>query len=227
MRKFALSVPAVLAFGLIASIAGCSSNNATGSQAQKSAFCGANVAIDKASTNLTSPSGFLSVLKKHQAQLDTMKSNLPPGSLGTEARSEVNAAEKAIAQNSTNPFNSVPSGAGGDLDTYCGVDGSGSPLPSYFATGKGTALCSVQTQINAGVANASAPSEILAFLKAHQDLVSQFAAAVPSLPSSLRAEGQLLVTTAQQAIATNNPNLLTPAIGKDATDVSLYCGQNQ
>lgn len=211
----------------MAVISGCSSSNPTGSAAQKSAFCGANVAIDKASSNVNSPAGFLSVLKAHQSQLDTMKSNLPAGSLGSEARAEVNAAEQAIAKNSTNAFNNVPSGAGGDLDTYCGVDVIGNPLPSYFATGKGTALCSVQGQINAGTSNAQGPSDVLTFLKAHQNLVSQFAAAVPSLPTSLVAEGQALVTSAQQAIATNNANLLTQAIQKDGMDISLYCGENQ
>jgi hypothetical protein len=226
MRKFALSGPVVLALGLIASLAGCSSSNPTGSQAQKSAFCGANDAIDRAGANVNSAAGFLAVLKTHQAQLSTMKDNLPPGSVGAEARQLVNAAQQAVAQNSINPLNGGPT-SGGDVDTYCGVDGNGNPLPSYFATGKGTALCAANDQINAGTANVSTPSDILAFLKAHQNLVNQVGAALSSLPSSLTAEGQQLVTTAQQAIATNNPNLLTPTIGKDAMDISLYCGHNQ
>lgn len=227
MRRLATTLSAVLGSALLAGLAGCSSSNPTGSAAQKSAFCGANIAIDKASANVNSAADFLAVIKAHRSQLDTMKSNLPPGSIGTEARQIVNAAEQAIAHNSANSLNNVPAAASGDLDTYCGVDSNGSPLPSYFGAGKGTTLCSVQAQINAGTTNAQGPSDVLAFLKAHQDLVSQFAAAVSSLPSSLMAEGQQLVTTAQQAIATNNANLLTQATAKDGMDISLYCGENQ
>jgi hypothetical protein len=227
MGKLASIGLAVLGIGLVAGLAGCSSSNPTGSAAQKSAFCGANIAIDKASANVNSQTDFVTVLKAHRSQLSTMQNNLPGGSLGTEARDEINAADQAIAKNSANPLNSIPSTAGGDLDTYCGVDGSGNPLPSYFAAGKGTALCSVNSKIDAGTANAQGPSDILAFLKAHQDLVSQFAADMSSLPSSLTEEGQQLVTSAQQAIATNNANLLNQTVLTDAMDMDLYCGQNQ
>lgn len=227
MGKLAATISAVLGFGLAVGLAGCSSSNPTGSAAQKSAFCGANIAIDKAGSNVNSPAGFVAVLKSHRAQLDTMKNNLPAGNLGTEARAIVNAADQAIAQNSANPLENVPSTTGGDLDTYCGVDGNGDPLPSYYATGKGTAFCNGFLPIYQAVGNASSPADALNALVSNKAQIAQLATEVSSLPSSIQAKASATVSTAQAAIAQNSTAPLQQNGNGPASFVALYCGQNQ
>jgi len=224
MRK----LPGITFLVVVATIgfAGCgTSSTSTGSQAQKSAFCGANDAIDKASANVNSDAGFLAVLKTHRPQLDTMKNNLPPGSLGTKARQLVNAAEQAIAQNSTNALNNAPSG--GDLDTYCGVDGNGNRLPSYFATGKGTAFCNGFLPIFQAVGNANTPADKLKALVANKAKIAQLATEVSALPSSIQSKASATVSTAQTAIAQNSAAALAQNGNGPAQFVALYCGQNQ
>jgi hypothetical protein len=224
MRKS--SSVAFLVLVAIIGIAGCgSSSNPTGSQAQKSAFCGGNDAIDKASANVTTDAAFLTVLKAHRSQLDTMKNNLPAGSLGTEARQIINAAARAIAQNSTNPLNNTPSGA--DLDTYCGVDGSGEPLPSYFATGQGTTFCNGFLPIYQAANNASNSTELLNVFISNKAQIAQLATEVSSLPSSIQAKASATVSQAQTVIAQNSVASLSQSPNGPAQYVALYCGQNQ
>lgn len=234
MRPF--MSPAAIALGLVAiSGAACGSSGSTNAAststttANKTAFCNANKTMDKASSSVTTPAGFLAVLKANASTLATLKGNLPPGKVGTEANALVQAADTAVATNNPNAMAS-PSlrSDGADVDTYCGVDGSGDPLPSYFGAGKTTAICSVQSQINAGTQSAQGPADVLTFLSAHQDLVNQFANDVPGLPASIKSQAQVLVTTARQAIATKNSDLLnSQAISTDEMNVSLYCGENQ
>jgi hypothetical protein len=213
-------------FVLVALGAGaCSGTSKPSAASVKRSFCGANTAIDKASANVTSAAGFLAVLKAHRSQLNTMKSNLPSGSLGTEARQIVNAADQAIAQNSANPLNNTPSGA--DLDTYCGVDGNGDPLPSYFATGKGTTFCNGFLPIFQGVSNANTPADVLNVLVSHKTQLAQLATEVSSLPNSIQSKANATVNKAQTAIAQNSAASLKQNGGGSAQDVALYCGQNQ
>lgn len=229
MNKLAASAVAVVVLGLTGAIAGCSSSpssNPPGSQAQKSAFCGANIALDKASANVTTDSAFLAVLKAHQSDLTTMKNNLPSGSVGSEARDLVNAAQQAISQNSTNPLNNAPSAAGGDIDTYCGVDGNGDPLPSYFASGKGTSFCTTFLPIYEAVGNASSSNDVLSVLEAHKSDIDQLASEVSGLPSSVEAAASSTIQTAQTAIAQNSAAGLQQN-STNPTLVALYCGQNQ
>lgn len=226
MGKLTATLSVVVGFGLVAGLAGCSSSNPTGSAAQKSAFCGANVAIDKAGANTSSAAGFVAVLKSHRSQLDTMRSNLPAGTLGTEARTILDAADKAIAQNSANPLESVPSSAGGDLDTYCGVDGNGKPLPSYFATGKGTPFCNGFLPIYQAASNASTSADTLNVLASNKAQIALLATEVSSLPSAIQAQGTATVSSAQAAIAQNSVDPLQQN-SDAAASVALYCGQNQ
>lgn len=218
---------AVLAIGATACGSSTPKAASTGAQPTKSAFCGANISIDKASTNVNSDSGFVAVLKAHQSALTTMKNNLPGGSLGTEARNLVNAAEQAVSQNSANPLSNAPSSAGGDLDTYCGVDGNGRPLPKYFASGKGTSFCSTFLPIFQAVGNASDPAGRLAALVAHKTQISQLATEVSGLPSSIQAQAMTTVQRAQTAISENSIAPLQGNGSGPAAQVALYCGQNQ
>lgn len=138
-------------------------------------------------------------------------------------------ADKAIADNNANELESAAgSAAGAAVDTFCGVDGRGKPLPSYFAAGKGTAFCSVNAQINQGTSTATSGADVLAFLSAHQDLVNQFANDLSSLPAAQKAEAEQLVTTTRAAISSHDGTALGSQTTADAAnDIGLYCGQNQ
>jgi hypothetical protein len=195
--------------------------------AAKIAFCAANDSIDKAGANVNSASGFLAVLRAKRAALAAMEKDAPAGKIGKDVRALVKAALAAIAKNNANLLNN-PSLGGGAIDTYCGVDGNGNPLPAYFAAGKGSPFCSVSSAINAGTQNATDAAGVLAFLAGHRSLITEYASYVPSLPSSIQSDAQTLVTTAQSAISTNNSNLLgTETVSQDSMAVQLYCGQNQ
>jgi hypothetical protein len=227
MRKMVVAIVGLglLTFGAAASGGKIPLAGAT-THAAKTAFCAANDSIDKAGASVTSNSGFLAVLKAKRAALEAMEKDAPAGKIGKEVRAIVKAAFAAIAKNNANLLNNVP--GGGAVDTYCGVDGNGNPLPAYFAAGKGSPFCSVSSAINAGTQNATDAAGVLAFLAGHQSLITQYASYVPSLPSSIQSDAQYLVTTAQSAISTNNANLLgTEAVSQDSMDVQLYCGQNQ
>jgi hypothetical protein len=95
----------------------------------------------------------LTVLKDNKTALSGKADNLPSGPVGTGAHQIVAVARKAIASGDANDLNVGPSG--GDIDTYCGVDGNGDPLPTYFATGKGSSFCSTFIPIYDAVGNAS------------------------------------------------------------------------
>jgi hypothetical protein len=209
--------------------ASSSTSSSTSAPANKTAFCAGNVTIDKASANTSSSAEFLAVLKANTAALDALESNAPAGKIGTEAKALVSFARNAVATNNASLLDSPPASlnsAGADIDTYCGVTGSGDPVPAYFAKGKGTALCSANSQIDAGT-NTPDPAGLLAFLKTHQSLIDQFASHISELPASLQPGAQGLVSTARSAIASNNAQALqTPAVQTASMDVDLYCGVN-
>jgi hypothetical protein len=206
-----------------------SSTTASGIPSTKAAFCDANVTIDKAAANTITAVGFLAVLKANQASLDVMEKNAPAGQLRTDAREFVEAARAAITSNNANGLNNNSVNINSaKLDTYCGVDGNGDPLPAYFAAGKGSAFCSTSGAISAGVNPAVDAAGVLAFLAAHQNLLDQYASDISRLPSSVRADAQILVTTARAAIASNNAtNLGTPEVSQASMQVELYCGTNR
>jgi hypothetical protein len=226
---FAVAAMALVALGAAACSSSPTSSTATTSTAStRAAFCSANDSLDKAGANVTSAAGFLAVLKQSSATLDELEKDAPAGKLGQDVRALVKGAKAAVASNNANDLNNPAlNSAGADLDTYCGVDGDGNPLPADFAAGKGTAFCSTAASINQGTNAASDAAGVLSFLEAHQSLITQYSSEVPSLPSSIQAEAQTLVSTAQAAIAANNSSTLgTQTIMQDSMDVQLYCGQN-
>ena len=131
MRKLGTTLcgAVALTIGLAAGSTAASGSSfataATTAGAHKTAFCAGNLKIDKASANVNSEAGFLTVLKHNKAALSAMGKDLPSGTVGTDARKEIAAAQKAIASGNVNDLNTVPQSAGGDIDTYCGVDGTG------------------------------------------------------------------------------------------------------
>jgi Tfp pilus assembly protein FimV len=219
---------AVLGSGIVASTSIGVSTASAAELASKSAFCGGNITIDKASASVDSNAGFLKVLKEHKSALSTMEKNLPSGTVGTEARDEIGAAQAAIASGNVSDLNNVPSSAGGDIDTYCGVDGNGQALPSYFGKGKATAFCSTFLPVYEAVSNAPTAAARTAAFTAHQTQINQLASELSTLPKSIKAKATAAVTKAQAAIKSNNSALATSGSGSGAASyVALYCGQNQ
>jgi hypothetical protein len=232
MRKMALAsiwaLLAVAASGIVASTNIGVSTASAAELASKTAFCGGNIAIDKASTKVDSNAGFLNVLKQHKSALSAMDKNLPSGTVGTEARDEVAAARAAIASGNVSDLNTVPESAGGDIDTYCGVATNGQALPSYFGKGKATAFCSTFLPIYEAVSNAPNAAARTAAFTAHQAQIGQLASDLSTLPKSIKAKATTTVTKAKAAIKSNNSASATTGSGSGAAVyVALYCGQNQ
>ena len=232
MRRMALvSIGAVLvvaASGIVASTNVGISTASAAELASKTAFCGGNIAIDKASTKVDSNAGFLDVLKQHKSALSAMNENLPSGTLGTEARDEVTAARAAIASGNVSDLSTVPASAGGDIDTYCGVGGNGQALPPYFAKGKATAFCSTFLPIYEAVSNAPNATARTAAFTAHQAQIDQLGSELSTLPKSIKAKATATVTKAQAAVKSDNSASATTGSGSGAAAyVALYCGQNQ
>jgi hypothetical protein len=191
---------------------------------RKSAFCGANISIDRASANVTSLAGFLAVLKTHSHDLAILKKDAPSGAVGQLAIKVVNGAEAAVSANNANALDNLPDGS--SLDTYCGVDGSGSPLPAYFGTGTSTAFCTNFVPIFEGVSNAQNAAGVLSVLMSHASQITQLSSELSTLPKSIKTKATTTVDSAQTAITTNSAAAIKGNGNGAAMDVALYCGQN-
>jgi len=217
---------AVLAPGIVASTSVGVSAAGGAEHASKAAFCGANDSIDRAGANVSSSAGFLAVLKKHTHDLTVLKENAPPGAIGQTVKETVTEAEAAISSNNANELNNIPDGA--NIDTYCGVNGSGAPLPAYFGKGTATAFCSTFVPVYQSAQNATNKAAVLAAITAHQAQIDQLASELSSLPKSIKTKATAAVGNAQKAIASKNPSALGGGNGGGpASYVALYCGQNQ
>lgn len=230
MRRMILASTAVMlafvASGVVASTSIGVSAAGAAELASKTAFCSANDSIDRASANVDSNAGFLAVLKKHSHDLTVLKENAPPGALGQTVNQVVTEAEAAVSANNANDLNNLPDGA--SIDTYCGVNGNGAPLPSYFGAGKTTTFCSTFIPVYQATQNASSKAAVLPILAAHKTQIDQLASELSTLPKSIKAKATAAVDKAQKAIATNNPSAIGGGNGNGpASYVALYCGQNQ
>jgi hypothetical protein len=205
-----------------------STSTTVATDAHKSAFCSADITLDQAGSNASSATDLITALKADHPALTTFAADAPAGQVGTEAKALVNAVNASIASNDPTALEQVPSNYGGDVDTYCGVDGNGDPLPAFFNQGKGSQFCDAIVQIDAGTNAAQSADDVLTFFKAHQNLVTQAGANLTGLPSPINTEAQALVAAAKQALAANNSDALnSDDIQSDAVDASLYCGDNQ
>ena len=217
---------AFLASGIVAGTSVGVSAAGAAEHASKTAFCGANDSIDRAAAKVNSNAGFLAVLKKHTHDLAVLKENAPPGAIGQTVQGTVTEAEAAISSNNANELNNIPDGA--NIDTYCGVNGSGAPLPAYFGKGTATAFCSTFVPVYQSAQNATNKAGVLAAITAHQAQIDQLASELSSLPKSIKAKATAAVDNAQKAIASKNPSALGGGNGNGpAQYVALYCGQNE
>ena len=230
MRRFvgasAMLGLSVLASGIVASTSVGVSAAGAAEHASKTAFCGANDSIDRAAAQVNSNAGFLAVLKKHTHDLAVLKENAPPGAIGQTVKGTVTEVEAAISSNNANELNNIPDGA--NIDTYCGVQGNGAPLPAYSGKGTATAFCSTFVPVYEAAGNATNQAGVLAAITAHQAQIDQLASELSSLPKSIKAKATAAVENAQKAIASKNPSALGGGNGNGpASYVALYCGQNQ
>jgi hypothetical protein len=215
----------LMASGIVACTGVAVGSAAAAEHAAKAAFCGANDSIDRASANVTTNAGFLAVIKSHTHDLAIMKKDAPAGSLGQTVQETVSGAEAAISSNNANALNNIPET--GAIDTYCGVEGNGASLPSYFNDGKATAFCSTFLPIFQAVGNAPNAAGVLTALTAHQSQISQLVSELSTLPKSIKAKATTTVATAQAAIKANNAAAITGSGSGSAQSVALYCGQNE
>lgn len=230
MRKLGMTILALVTSGAASGVVACSSvgfsQAGAAMQGSKAAFCGANESIDRAGANANSNAAFLAVLRSHSRDLVTLQKNAPAGALGQQVQQVVSDAEAAISANDPNDLDNLPDG--GSIDTYCGVQGNGKPLPSDFGKGTTTLFCTTFIPVWQDTQNAPNRAGVLAVLAAHQAQVAQLAAESSSLPKSIRAKATATVDRAQRAITTKNSSALGGGNGNGpADDVALYCGQNQ
>jgi hypothetical protein len=216
-----------LAAGSTAASGSISAAGATTAAARKTAFCGGNLKLDKAAATVNSNAGFLAVLKQNKSALSAMDKDLPSGKLGTEARQLIATAQAAIASGNANDLNNISSSVSGDVDTYCGVTGNGSPLPAYFAKGKGSSFCTTFLPIFGAVGNANSPAAVLAALDANKTQIAQLATEVSALPASIKAKASATVSKAQTAITQHSAASIQGNGNGSAAAVALYCGQNE
>jgi hypothetical protein len=193
--------------------------------ASKAAFCHADIAIDRASSNATSAAEFITVLKAHQQDLTTMAKNAPSGSLGRLVKKLVATAGTAVATNNPSPLANVQPGP---VDTYCGVDGMGKPLPSYFNMGKRTAYCTNFLPIYRAVAAATSNAAVLSAFTTHKAQVEQLAADAPKVPASVRSAATTMASKSKSIVDSPTPSISSvQALASSAGTLALYCGQNQ
>jgi len=191
------------------------------------AFCGANDTIDRDTANVESESGFVKALKAHKHQIDVMKANLPSGSVGKDAKKLLTIAVSVIAGGNPNQFFAADGNSSGAIDTYCGVQETGKPLPAYFKQGAQTSFCKTFLPVYEAVSNASSDAATLSAVTSHQTQINQLASELSTLPKSIKTQATGLITTAQAAIAANSATPIMNDTSDNPADVALYCGQNQ
>ena len=208
-------------------VTACSSNSSSTSTTAaathtKAVFCGYVTTLDTGSANVSSAADFLAYLKEHQTLLNNLSNNIPNDSIKDQATQLLNAVRAAVAANNVNAFNAINQGAA--IDTYCGVQGDGTPLPANFAAGKGSTFCADEAAISAGLGNANTPADAIAYLNANVAKVNDFAA---NIPSAVQSDAQSLVAAARATIAANDGTLIqTQAVQTAGNRVDLYCGVN-
>jgi hypothetical protein len=191
------------------------------------AFCGADDTIDRDTANVDSAAGFVKALKAHKHQIDVMKANLPSGAVGKDAKKLVTIAESVIAGGNPSKFFDAAGNSSGAIDTYCGVQGNGQPLPAYYKQGAKTSFCKTFLPVFEAVSNASSDAATLSAITSHQTQINQLASELSTLPNSIKTQATGLITTAQSAIAANSATPIDNDTSDNPANVALYCGQNQ
>jgi len=108
--------------------------------ASKTAFCGANDSLDRASANVSLERRLSGRPQEALPRLDSPEGGRSPGALGQTVNQLVTGVERAVVREQRERSQQSPRRR--IIDTYCDVKGNRSPLPSYFGAGKTTTFCS-------------------------------------------------------------------------------------
>ncbi len=205
--------------------AGATSTTAAASAA-KSAFCSADTALDRAQSGVTSAAQEVQALKAH-ASLATSLGNDASGisdpTVATAARQIDAAVAKALSSGSANFPPSISADAS-TVNTFCGVQYNGAPLPAYFAAGKNLPACAKYATLNNQLRNATSAQEYLSLIESNQTEITKL---VSEAPASIKGQAETVKTAADQAVSQKSLAPLQTASANQATgDVQLYCGIN-
>jgi hypothetical protein len=254
MKRGVLSVMVitVMGFGLIACSSSSSNSNSNSSSGATTTeaptttaeaiaapgtgastkACMDNITVDKALASAGGdPTKTLAGLKANQTTIDAIGTEITADSgIQSEVQALVAAADQAISSNDATALNTPAAQAGGAaLDTYCGTDGNGNPLPSDFAAGKTTDACTQFNTINNALSAAQTPADSVTAIKANTAAITAFTGDISSMPTALQTDAQALVTLVNTAASSGDGTAVanpTPAVIASINNVSLYCGIN-
>ena len=77
------------------------------------------------------------------------------------------------------------------MDTYCGVQGNGHPLPEYYNKGTTTVFCKTFLPVYEAVSNTTSDAATLSAVTSHQTQINQLASELSTVPKSSRTKRQI------------------------------------
>jgi hypothetical protein len=123
MRR--LTIMMVLVAAVLTGLAGCGGSSSS-SGPNKADFCAANAKLDKATSNVTSVSGLITVFKDNKSTIQEFIKNAP-SNIKAQAQVLANAANSAIKSGNASSFQTPKlASAGQSVDKYCGQSASSS-----------------------------------------------------------------------------------------------------
>lgn len=232
-----LALPALIVIAAV--LAGCSSSThsstpapgaANGSSAAvstaKSTFCGDDVALDKAQIGVSNATQELQALKAHPSfasDLGQAASKISDPNVAKAAQQIDAAVTKALSSGSVNFSSNIGSDAT-IINTYCGVQFNGTPLPPYFAAGKGSPICTQFVSLYNQLRSATSPQAYLSLIQSNQAQIDRL---VSQAPATVKNQAGELKTALNQVVAQKNPGPMeTPAVMHATADIQFYCGIN-
>jgi hypothetical protein len=209
----------------LAACAAPSSKPIVTAQNVKAVFCQDNAMLSKESASATSSADFVSILRTDTAAVNGFAHNIPSAGIRSDAEKLVAATRSSLASNNASAFNAPDVvAAGAHVDTYCGQQSDGSPLPKNFAAGRGTAFCTVEATITTGLEGSATPAAAVTFLKNNTTALDTFVAKTPVAEQS---DAQSLLSAARSAVTQNDgTKILTQATASVLNSLDLYCGVN-
>ena len=232
--------PVLAALAFTAGLAGCSSSthssapgpagpaatSTTVATAAKSSLCSADIALDKAQVGITSAAQELQVLKAQAplvTSLGTAAAGIPDGTVAAAAEQIHAAVEHALSSGSANFAANISSDASA-VNTYCGVQYNGSPLPAYFAAGRDSPACARYAALNNQLGRAGSPQAYLSLIESNQAEITRL---VTQAPATIKSRAETLETAVGQAVRQKSlAPLQAPSATRATSDVQLYCGIN-
>jgi hypothetical protein len=132
---------------------------------------------------------------------------------------------RSAVSTATISFTSAQSADAAAVDTYCGVQGDGNPLPSYFDQGQATSECAQYAAIDTKLAGSTTVAEALSSIESEKAGIDALAAtaALVIQRSALTIASNVNTAISEQSVTPLESSSETQAV----TAISLYCGINQ